>query len=89
MSYAARGPALAGIDGRGALERGAGAPCLRGDATAQARREPAHQPRANRPLPGRTFAKSAKVLLHLPRANAISRRFGHPRMKASLVEASA
>jgi hypothetical protein len=83
MSYPARGPALAGIDGRGALERS------RGDVTVQARREPAHQPRANRPLPGRTFAKSAKALLHLPRANAISRRLGHPRMKASLVEASA
>ena len=44
MSYPARGPALAGIDGRGALERGAGIPhwgCDQGARAWAARQLPA------------------------------------------------
>jgi len=73
MSHPARAPRR-GIDGKGALERGAGAPRLFGDATAQARREPAVRQHAGRPLRGRTSAEIAKALLHPSRANAISRR---------------
>jgi hypothetical protein len=72
MSHPARGPiGTMGIDGKGALERGAGAPWGCDRASAQ---PPAARPRADCPLRGRTFAEITKALLNPPRASAIGRR---------------
>jgi hypothetical protein len=86
MSHPARGPiGTMGIDGKDAPQRGAGAP-LCGDATAEARVEPAALERL---LPGRTYPLRGQALLRRPRANAADRRHAGVKICDDLTEAAA
>jgi hypothetical protein len=86
MSHPARGPARrAGIDGKDAPQRGAGAP-LCGDATAEVRVETAA---LDLPLPGRTSPLRGQALLRRPRAIDAGRRRLSDRWAPDLPEAAA
>ena len=90
MSHPARGPVgTMGIDGKGALERGAGARRRAWGCDRPSTQGPAVCQRADCPLRGRTFAKSAKALLHPSRANAIGRRHTDASSHTSRTEAAA
>jgi hypothetical protein len=86
MSHPARGPVRrTGIDGKDAPQRGAGAPHC-GDATAEARVEPAA---LNRPLPGRTSPLRGQALLRRPRASEAGRRRLRASSRVGVAEAAA